>query len=71
MLPTLKLLLIEDDASMQAALQRALSRRGFEVTGCTDELVDLSLETRVPHTKQHISVALRRAVAGDRPDDPA
>ena len=36
MLPTLKLLLIEDDASMQKALQRALSRRGFEVQGCTD-----------------------------------
>ena len=36
MTPTLKLLLIEDDASMQAALQRALSRRGFEVTGCAD-----------------------------------
>ena len=34
--PTLKLLLIEDDASMQTALQRALNRRGFEVTGCTD-----------------------------------
>ena len=33
---TLKLLLIEDDASMQKALQRALSRRGFEVQGCTD-----------------------------------
>ena len=32
-----------------------------EVTGCTDELVDLSLETRVPHIKQHISVPLRRA----------
>lgn len=32
----MKLLLIEDDASMQAALQRALSRRGMEVTGCTD-----------------------------------
>ena len=31
-----------------------------EVTGCTGELVDLSLETRVPHTKQHISVPLRR-----------
>ena len=31
-----------------------------EVTGCTDQLVDLSLETRVPHIKQHISVALRR-----------
>ena len=36
MLPTLKLLLIEDDASMQKALQRAFSRRGFEVQGCTD-----------------------------------
>ena len=36
MLPTLKLLLIEDDASMQKALQRALSRRGFVVQGCTD-----------------------------------
>ncbi|MGH8847363.1 MAG: response regulator transcription factor [Polaromonas sp.] len=36
MTPTMKLLLIEDDASMQAALQRALSRRGMEVLGCTD-----------------------------------
>lgn len=36
-MPTsLKLLLIEDDASMQAALQRTLSRRGMEVFGCTD-----------------------------------
>jgi len=33
---TLKLLLIEDDASMQAALQRTLSRRGMEVANCTD-----------------------------------
>ncbi|MEO7400023.1 MAG: response regulator transcription factor [Polaromonas sp.] len=32
----LKLLLIEDDASMQAALQRALSRRGINVIPCTD-----------------------------------
>ena len=31
-----------------------------EVTGCNDELVDLSVETRVPHIKQHTSVALRR-----------
>ena len=31
-----------------------------EVTGCNDELVDLSLETRVPHIKQQISVPLRR-----------
>jgi hypothetical protein len=30
-----------------------------EVTGCNDELVDLSLETRVPHIKQEISVPLR------------
>jgi two-component system response regulator TctD len=36
MLPTMKLLLIEDDASMQAALQRALSRRAMEVLSCTD-----------------------------------
>jgi two-component system response regulator TctD len=36
MLPAVKLLLIEDDASMQAALQRALGRRGMEVFGCTD-----------------------------------
>ncbi|RYX95978.1 MAG: response regulator transcription factor [Comamonadaceae bacterium] len=35
----LKLLLVEDDASMQAALQRALSRRGFDVTGCSDGLL--------------------------------
>ena len=38
-----------------------------EVIGCNDELVDLSLETRVPHIKQHISVPLRRAeVSEDR-----
>ena len=36
MTQTLTLLLIEDDTSMQAALQRALSRRGMAVTGCTD-----------------------------------
>jgi two-component system response regulator TctD len=32
----LKLLLIEDDDSMQTALQRALRRRGMEVFACTD-----------------------------------
>jgi two-component system response regulator TctD len=32
----MKLLLIEDDASMQATLQRTLSRRGLQVTPCTD-----------------------------------
>lgn len=32
----MKLLLIEDDAAMQAALQRAFRRRGMQVIGCTD-----------------------------------
>jgi len=38
-----------------------------EVTGCNDELVDLSLETRVPHVKQQISVALRRMDVSEDP----
>ncbi|MCA9473386.1 MAG: hypothetical protein MRJ96_06645 [Nitrospirales bacterium] len=29
-----------------------------EVTGCTDEIVDLSLETHMTHLKQHVSVPL-------------
>lgn len=29
-----------------------------EVTGCSDELVDLSIQTHVPHMKQAISVPL-------------
>lgn len=28
------------------------------VTGCTDQLVDLSIETHVPYLRQHISVPL-------------
>ncbi len=43
----MKLLLIEDDASMQTALQRALSRRGMEVTGCTDGNLALAQWTAV------------------------
>ena len=31
-----------------------------EVTGCNDQIVSLSLETRVPHIRQRISVPLRR-----------
>ena len=31
-----------------------------EVTGCTDQLVDLSIETRVPYMTQHISVPLNQ-----------
>jgi hypothetical protein len=30
------------------------------VTGCTDQSVDLSIETRVPHLKQKISLPLRQ-----------
>ena len=32
----MKLLLVEDDPSMQATLQRTLSRRGMDVTCCAD-----------------------------------
>ena len=35
-LPAMSLLLIEDEAAMQAGFQRALGRRGRAVTGCTD-----------------------------------
>jgi len=30
-----------------------------EVTGCSPELVDLSIETNIPHKRQRISVPLR------------
>lgn len=36
-----------------------------EVTGCSAELVDLSIETRVPHMKQTISVPLSRTEVSD------
>jgi len=35
--------------------QRDLSA---EVTGCTDQLVSLSLDTPVPHMRQHVSLPL-------------
>lgn len=38
-----------------------------EVTGCSDEIVDLSLETHVPHVKQHISIPLRCAEVSEDP----
>ena len=34
----MKLLLVEDDATMQSALERSLSRRGFKVYPCGDGL---------------------------------
>ena len=34
----MKLLLVEDDATMQSALERSLSRRGFKVYSCGDGL---------------------------------
>lgn len=36
-----------------------------EVTGCTSVLVDLSIETRVPHIKQTISVPLSRIAVSE------
>ena len=38
-----------------------------EVTDCSDVLVDLSLETRVPHIKQHISIPLRSTEVSEDP----
>ena len=34
--PTMQLLLVEDDPTMQATLQRALARRGMDVTAVGD-----------------------------------
>ena len=31
-----------------------------EVTGCSDVLVDLSIQTRVPHVRQRVSLPLSR-----------
>ncbi|BCA53899.1 hypothetical protein W02_10390 [Nitrospira sp. KM1] len=38
-----------------------------EVTGCSDESVDLALETRVPHLKQNISITLSRIEVSEDP----
>ena len=38
-----------------------------EVTDCNDELVDLSLETLIPHIKQHISIPLRSTEVSEDP----
>ena len=46
----LKLLLIEDDATMQT-LQRALGRRGMNVTPCTDSKLALAQWTAVHPTR--------------------
>lgn len=45
--PNLKLLLIEDDASMQTALQRALGRRGIDVLSCNDGALAVAQWTAV------------------------
>lgn len=37
------------------------------VTGCTDQLVGLSIETHVPHMKQHISVPLSQIQVSEDP----
>lgn len=48
-----------------------------QVTGCTDEIVSLALETTVPHMKQRVALPLREIDVGeDRthytrdPDEP-
>jgi hypothetical protein len=38
-----------------------------KVTGCTDQLVDLSIETHVTHIKQHISVPLSQVELSEDP----
>ena len=36
-----------------------------EITGCSEQLVDLSIQTHVPHIRQKVSVALSRTVVSD------
>ena len=51
--------------------QRDLSA---EVTGCTDHLVSLSLDTAVPHIRQHVSqktCRITRAILSDRSSESA
>lgn len=45
----------EERVTVQFEDQRDLNA---EVTACTDQLVDLALETTVPHLRQEISVPL-------------
>ena len=47
----------EERVTVQFLDERNLSA---EVTGCNYELVDLSIETHVPHMRQRISVPLSR-----------
>lgn len=35
------------------------------ITGCTNEHVDLALETRFPHMKQHLCVPMGQVVVGE------
>lgn len=56
----MKLLLIEDDASMQIALQRALGRRGIEVFACTDGRLALAHWTAVRPDVVVIDLSLPR-----------
>jgi len=38
-----------------------------KITGCTDQLVDLSIETHVTHMRQHISVPLSQVELSEDP----
>jgi len=48
MVPEMKLLLVEDDPSMQTALQRTLTKRGMEVELCGDGRVALERWKKAP-----------------------
>ncbi|MBL0394889.1 response regulator [Ramlibacter monticola] len=48
MVPAMKLLLVEDDPSMQTALQRTLTKRGMEVVVCGDGLLALERWKKSP-----------------------
>ncbi len=60
MLAPVKLLLVEDDADLAAALARALGRRGFDVHGCMDGGEALEL---VRH-HQYDAIALDLSIPG-------
>ena len=48
MVPEMKLLLVEDDPSMQTALQRTLTKRGMEVETCGDGRIALERWKKAP-----------------------
>jgi hypothetical protein len=54
----------EERISVQFDDARDLSA---EVTGCTDQLVALALDTDVPHMRQQLSIPLSKVEVGEDP----